>query len=69
MSDPARKTAPDEHLDDPLEHGDAWEQEIDRRIADVREGRVELLEHEDVMADIDRMLAARGVRSTRARTR
>lgn len=56
-------------VDEPLEHGDALEQEIDRRIADVREGRVELLEHEDVMAEIDRMLAARGVRSARARTR
>ena len=69
MDDPARKATDDDPLDEPFEQGDAWEQEIDRRIADVREGRVELVEYEDVMAEIDRLLAARGVRSMRARAR
>jgi putative addiction module component (TIGR02574 family) len=53
----APRTAPPVVLDldnDPIDpdHGEAWEAEIDRRIADVREGRVETVAVEDVLARI-----------------
>lgn len=38
MGDPARKPAPEDHVDDPLEHGAEWEAEVDRRIEGVRSG-------------------------------
>lgn len=41
MGDPARKSTPEDPVADPLDHGDAWEQEIDRRIEDARAGRGE----------------------------
>jgi putative addiction module component (TIGR02574 family) len=39
------------------DHDEAWDAELDRRIADVREGRVECIPVEEVFADIDAMLA------------
>ncbi len=47
----------DEEAD--ADHGEAWEAEIDRRIADVREGRVETIAWEDVQAKIEAMLGPR----------
>jgi len=66
MGDPARKPEGDDELSD-SEHGDEWEAEIDRRIEDVRSGRVKLIPHEQVMAEIDERLAARRTRSARTR--
>jgi putative addiction module component (TIGR02574 family) len=52
MGDPARKPAPDDHEVDSLEHGDEWEAEIERRIADVRTGKVKLGSWDDMMAEL-----------------
>lgn len=51
MGDPARKPAPEDHEVGPLEHGDEWEAEIDRRIQDVRSGRVKMIPIEEVEAE------------------
>jgi Putative addiction module component len=58
MGDPARKPAPDDPGSDPLEEDDGWEDEINRRIEEVRTGQVELVDWEDVRAEIDARLAA-----------
>ena len=39
------------------DHGEAWNAELDRRIADVREGRVQLVPWEEVQANVKAMLA------------
>ena len=52
MGAPARKPAPEDHELDPLEHGDEWEAEIDRRIQDVRSGRVKMIPIEEVEAEL-----------------
>jgi putative addiction module component (TIGR02574 family) len=52
MGDPARKPAPEDHADDPLEHGDEWEAEIERRAEDIRSGRVQGVPWEQVEAEI-----------------
>lgn len=54
----ARSLPPDLDVDDrddgPAEPGweEAWDAELDRRIAEVREGRVELIPREEVTAAI-----------------
>lgn len=53
-------------LDEPLECGDEWEVEIDRRIEDVAAGRVELIPGEQVLAELDALLEER--RRERARS-
>lgn len=58
MGDPARKPAPGSPGSDPLEAEDGWEDEIDRRIEEVRAGQVKLVDWEDVRAEIDARLAA-----------
>jgi putative addiction module component (TIGR02574 family) len=46
----------DEEAD--ADHDEAWEAELDRRIADVREGRVQLVSEDQVFARLDAALAA-----------
>lgn len=36
----------------------AWEEEIARRVADIDAGRVQLIPVEDVLAEVDRIIAA-----------
>jgi putative addiction module component (TIGR02574 family) len=52
MGDAARKPAPENQGIDPLEEGDAWEAEIDRRIEEVRTGRVQLVPWDDMVAEL-----------------
>jgi putative addiction module component (TIGR02574 family) len=44
-------------------HGDAWEdawsEEIDRRVREIRDGKVELIDGDEAMARVRRSLAAR----------
>lgn len=60
----APRTAPpalpdlDDEAADP-DHGEAWDRELDRRIADVREGRVQCKPADQVTAEIRAHLAAR----------
>lgn len=49
-----------------LDYGAAWELEIDRRIEEVRAGKVETIPAEQVFAEIDAELARRGRGRTRA---
>jgi putative addiction module component (TIGR02574 family) len=56
-SSAARSLPPVDHDEDgdaPADSGwdDAWDAELDRRIADVREGRVECIPWEEVQASI-----------------
>lgn len=51
---------------DSLEYGEEWEVEIERRIEDVRAGRVELIPAEQVFAELDAKLEER--RRERARS-
>jgi hypothetical protein len=44
---------------DLLDHGEEWEAEIDRRMEDVRSGRVELIPAEQVFAELDAKLDER----------
>jgi len=60
----SRTTAPasspaEEPADLDLDHGEAWEREIDRRMAEVRTGQVETIPAEAVFAEIDTELARR----------
>ena len=55
MGDPARKPAPDAPA---LENNDGWEDEIDRRMDEVRTGQVMLVDWEDIRAEMDARLAA-----------
>jgi putative addiction module component (TIGR02574 family) len=54
-------------LDLDHDHGEAWEREIDRRMEDVREGRVETIPAEQVFAEIDAALAKRARPTARRR--
>ena len=47
----------DEEVD--ADRDEAWEAELDRRIADVREGRVETVAWEDVQVKIEAILGPR----------
>jgi hypothetical protein len=67
MGDPARKPGLDDDdalVVDPLEHGEEWKQEIDRRIEDVRSGCVRMIPIEEVgfRAPQERALGARHTR-------
>ncbi len=42
-----------------LDHGEAWEAEIGRRIEEVRSGQVQLIAWEEVQAEIETMLGRR----------
>ena len=44
---------------DPVDHGDEWDAELERRIADVREGRVKCIPFEQVMEEVRVKLAER----------
>ena len=61
MAQPPGTGHPPPELDDDEEADadldEAWDAELDRRIADVREGRVKLIPLEEVQADIRAMLA------------
>lgn len=54
----------DDDDDAPADPGwnEAWNAELDRRIADVREGRVQLIPAEQVFAELDEKLKARAAR-------
>jgi hypothetical protein len=62
---------PDVDLDEEADadHGEAWEAELDRRIADVREGRVKCVSLEDAFARLDAGLAERRLARARAAAR
>lgn len=64
--EPAKALSIDDSGADPLEYGEEWEAEIDRRIEDVRAGRVELVPAEQVFAELDAKLEER--RRERARS-
>jgi putative addiction module component (TIGR02574 family) len=49
----------EEPADLDLDHGEAWEREIDRRMEEVRTGQVETIPAEEVFAAIDADLARR----------
>ena len=53
---------PDDEAADP-DHDEAWEAELDRRIADVREGRVQLVPWEEVQAKARAILNASKART------
>ncbi len=56
----ARSLPPDVDDDDEAadpDHDEAWDRELDRRIADVREGRVECFTLEETMSDVRAALA------------
>lgn len=59
-SSAARPLPQEGEHDAPADPGwdDAWEAELDRRIADVREGRVQLIPAEQVFAELDEKLKA-----------
>jgi putative addiction module component (TIGR02574 family) len=63
MASPPAAALPLPDVDDDEEadadHDEAWEAELDRRIAEVREGRVETIAWEDVQAKIEAMLGPR----------
>jgi putative addiction module component (TIGR02574 family) len=60
-SSAARPLLQEEEDDAPADPGwdAAWDAELDRRIADVREGRVQLIPAEQVFAELDEKLKAR----------
>lgn len=58
----ARSLPPiDDEDDAPADAGwdDAWDAELDRRIAEVREGRVQAISADQVFAELDEKLKAR----------
>jgi putative addiction module component (TIGR02574 family) len=66
MAPPRAAALPMPAVDDDEElteaaHGEAWDAELDRRIADVREGRVQCKPADQVTAEIRAHLAARRV--------
>ncbi len=63
----ARPLEDDEPDLSPAEHDAAWETEIEQRIADVREGRVQTIPWEDVQAKARAILAASKARGAAAR--
>lgn len=66
MAPPPAAALPRTDLDDDEEadadHDEAWDAELDRRIADVREGRVQCVPWEEVQAKARAILDASKVR-------